>query len=203
MKKIYPVLYGILIGLLATGAILLIAQRNEGVPITLIPAPTSTHTAIPKPTPTRSPIIVQIGGQIVNPGIYSMGTEDRLGDLISAAGGLTDLADNARVNAAAFLQDGDYFYIPRLDEEIPGTANNSFTSIQNSRGIQINFPIDLNLATAEDLEALPGIGPSKAEDIISHREQIGSFSSIEDLLEVPGVGEKTLESLKDLIFVEP
>ena len=203
MKKSYPILYGILIGLLASGAILLISQRQEGIPITLMPAPTSTQTTTPKPTSTPSPIIVQIGGQVKIPGLYSIDPQARLGDLIAEAGGLTNLADHERVNLAAMLQDGDYFYIPLVDEEIPETACNSFANVQISRGIVINFPIDLNQANQEDLEALPGIGPSKAQDIIAYRDQNGSFTSVDDLLNIPGIGEKTLESLIDLLIVEP
>ncbi len=203
MKRYFPILFGILIGLLAAGAILLISNREEGVPIILSPAPTSTNTALPKPSPTPSPIIVQIGGQIQQPGVYTMRADTRLGDLVEKAGGLTTRADTARVNLAAVLRDGDYFYIPGLDEEIPETARNSLAGIQISKDIQLNFPIDLNLAELEELEALPGIGPSKAEEIISYREQIGGFSTIEDLLDVPGIGEKTLTSLMDLIFVDP
>lgn len=202
MKQWHQITLGVLIGLLASGLILLISRPQQGQPVLLSPAPTPTQTAPPKPTATPPPIIVQIGGEVQNPGIYSIDEQARFGDLIDLAGGLTDLADVRRVNHAATLRDGDYFYIPALDEIIPNTARNApQNSTEQIKGI--NFPLDLNQASQDELESLPGIGPTKAADIVAYREQFGPFSSIDQLMEVPGIGEGIVDSLRDYLVIAP
>lgn len=202
MKKWYLVLYGFLLGLLSTGVILLISQRERGIPVTLNPAPTATQTMRPKATPSRVPIQVQIGGEIVNPGIFLVDEESRLADLITKAGGLTSAADNDRINFAALLHDGDYFFIPSIDQLIPETARNAPLNIDLDENSKFVYPFDLNEASQEALESLPGIGPEKAADILAYKEQFGPFSSVDDLLNVPGIGQKTLETIRDFLIVE-
>ena len=197
------ILMGVLIGLMATGAILLIAQPNRGSPITLLPAPTVTPTSLPKPSATVTPIQVLIKGQVVNPGIYTLEKNARLLDLIELAGGLTQQADQNRVNQAFLLRDGDYFYIPSLEEKIPDTARNAPGNNPLDDPSFFEYPLDLNAATQEGLESLPGIGPSKAEEIITYREQNGPFVTVEDLLNVPGVGPAILESIREYLIIEP
>ncbi len=201
MKKWYLVLFGFLIGLLSTGLILLLSQSDHGVPIILNPAPTPTQAPNPTPSPKNAPIQVQIGGEIVRPGIYLIDETARLADLITEAGGLTSTADMDRVNFAALLHDGDYFFIPSYDQLIPETARNAPLNINLDENNKFQYPLDLNEASQEALESLPGIGPEKAADILSYKEKIGTFSSVDDLLNVPGIGEKTLETLREYLFV--
>ena len=203
MKTWSYILMGILIGLLATGAILLIAQPNRGAPITLLPAPTATATALPRPSVTPAPIQVLIKGQVVNPGTYSLEKNARLVDLIKLAGGLTQQADQNRVNQAFLLRDGDYFYIPAVDEKIPDTARNAPGNNPLDDPSFFEYPLDLNTATQEALESLPGIGPSKAAEIITYRVQNGAFVSVDDLLNVPGIGPAILETIQDYLIIEP
>lgn len=193
---------GLLIGLLAAGLILLIAQPRQGVPIMLEPAPTLTPTGFPVPTRTPEPILVQVGGAIQNPGVYTLASGSRLSGLIQAAGGLTDGADADRVNNAAILRDGDYYYLPLPDETIPETATNAPQNLQTAGESGITYPINLNTATQEELESLPGIGPSKAADILAYRDAHGPFTSLEDLANVPGIGPSTVESLSNYLYVE-
>ncbi|MCB2203038.1 helix-hairpin-helix domain-containing protein [bacterium] len=201
-KPWMQILFGALIGLLITGALLLIARPTQGQPITLDPAPSPTATHPPSPTKTLKPIMVQIAGAIQEPGVFALSKESRLSDLIDLAGGLSEAADIDRVNQAAILRDGGYFYIPIEDETIPETANNA-PGVSNSDGsATYNYPLDLNQASQDELESLPGIGPSKAADILSYREEHGPFTSLDDLVNVPGIGEVTVDALMEFLYVE-
>jgi competence protein ComEA len=168
-----------------------------------MPAPTPTQTSPPKATITSAPIQVLIKGQVVNPGKYVLQKESRLMDLIQIAGGLTDLADESRVNDVFILRDGDYFYIPTSDEVIPETARNAAVNIPLGDIAVFDYPLNLNEASQEALESLPGIGPSKAIDIIAYRDQHGPLLSVDDLLNVQGIGPATLEEIREYLIVEP
>ncbi len=196
-------LLGVLFGLLAAGAILLVCKPESGTPIVLNPAPTPSLTSSPKPTETAAPIQVQIGGEIVSPGVYSIEKTTRLGDLINIAGGLTSLADLDRINHASLLHDGDYFFIPSINDPIPETARNAFVDAYLEEDDNLTYPLDLNLASQEALETLPNIGPAKAEDIIEYRDAVGRFADLEELLNIEGIGEKTLETLRDYLIISP
>lgn len=203
MNQVRQMIYGILVGLLAAGGIILISRQDRGVPITLSPAPTPTQTSFPKPTKTAEPIQVQIGGEILDPGIYELPENSRVLMLINLASGLTAQADHDRINLAALLKDGDYFYIPAVNEDIPETASNAPKNRFESSEIEFDYPLDLNDTTQDALESLPGIGPTKASDILAYRDKVGRFSSVEELLNVPGIGQVTLETIRDYIICEP
>lgn len=203
MKQFHQTIFGLLIGLLAAGLILIIAKPNFGEPITLAPAPTVTETSVPEPTKTPVPILAQINGEINTPGIYEMSQNSRLSDLISAAGGLTTNADERYINLALLIRDGDYFFIPSEDQEIPEIARNSPNNFFVGQDDLFQYPININEATQEDLESLPGIGPAKAVDILEYRQMVGSFTALEDLLEISGIGPATLEALSDYLICEP
>jgi competence protein ComEA len=202
MKPWQILLTGVLFGLLATGAILLLARPQQGQPILLSPLPTATTTTFPKPTATFPPIQVLIKGQVASPGVYFVAKESRLADLINLAGGLTDKADVSRVNDVFELRDGDYFYIPSFGEIIPETARNAPGNNPLDDPNYFDYPLDINTASQEALESLPGIGPTKAADIITYREESGGFVSIDDLLNVPGIGKATLDAIRDYIIIQ-
>jgi len=203
MKQYQQIIFGILIGLLAAGLILLISKPAEGEPIALAPAPTPTITLAPKPTNTDLPILVHIEGEVNKPGIYSLQQNARLEDLILSAGGLTDTADNTRVNLALAIRDGDYIFIPNIEEEIPNIARNAPINLTEDQENFYTYPLNINEVDQLALESLPGIGPAKAADIIAYRQMLGSFTSLEDLLDVSGIGPATLESLLDYLICEP
>jgi competence protein ComEA len=192
---------GLLIGLLSAGLILLVAQPRQGVPIQLEPAPTLTPTGVPGPSPTPEPILVQVGGAIAQPGVYTLPCESRLDALIQAAGGLTSDADVDRINYAVQLRDGDYYYLPMPNETLPETATNAPQNLQAAEN-GISYPINLNTATQEELESLPGIGPSKAADILAYRDSHGPFLTLEDLANVSGIGPTTVEALCDYLYLD-
>lgn len=138
-------------------------------------------------------VMVDIKGEVKDPGVYALKSTQRIVDAIQVAGGFLSEADQKQVNLAQKLTDEMVIYIPKVGEE----GVSSLPPLNDGNDGKIN----LNQATVEQLETLPGIGPSKAEDILSYREEVGSFKAIEDLKEVSGIGEKTFEKLKDLISV--
>jgi competence protein ComEA len=144
----------------------------------------------------KSIFVIDVKGEIVHPGVYEMEAGARVHQLIKEAGGLNDDADEMAINLAAPLEDGMVIYIPRKgegeDNPIP------IQSQQEDKDEKVN----INLATSEELQTLTGIGPSKAETIITYREENGLFKAPESLLEVSGIGEKSLEKIKDEITVK-
>ncbi|WP_225230370.1 helix-hairpin-helix domain-containing protein [Cytobacillus stercorigallinarum] len=139
-------------------------------------------------------VMVDIKGEVKDPGVYELKNTQRIVDAIQVAGGFLSEADQQQVNLAQKLTDEMVIYIPKVGEE----SVSSLPTLNDGNEGKIN----LNQATVEQLETLPGIGPTKAEDILSFREENGSFKAIEDLKEISGIGEKTFEKLKDLISVD-
>ena len=139
-------------------------------------------------------LIVEIKGEVMKPGVYAMKKDSRLNDLVLEAGGASPDANLRHINLAIRLIDGDSFYIPNLNEEemsLPqpgGTGNNDKT-------------IDLNKATKEELMTVPGIGPSTADNIINYRDEAGRFNSVDDLINVDRIGDKTLEKIRAYFIV--
>ena len=158
------------------------------------PSPTSSTTA--------AQLVVHAAGAVVVPGIHSVPPGSRVSDLLAAAGGAAPDADLDRVNLAAAVADGERVWFPRLGEEaeppVVAGAGGGGTSGGDAGS---PAPIDLNAATAEELDTLPGVGPATAAAILEHRSTHGPFTSVEDLLDVPGIGEAKLEQLRDLVTV--
>ena len=140
-------------------------------------------------------IIIDIKGEINTPGVYEMQLGDRMIDIVDRAGGLTDDASETAINLAEKLQDEMAVIIPKEGDE--PLESNDISSMESGASSSETDKINLNHATQSELETLNGIGPSKAEAIISYREENGLFQTVEDVLEVSGIGEKTLESFKD------
>ncbi|APH04313.1 helix-hairpin-helix domain-containing protein [Bacillus weihaiensis] len=145
------------------------------------------------------PLVIDIKGEIKVPGVYEVGANERVHHLIEKAGGFTKEADELAVNLAAPLQDGMVLYIPKQGEQ---PENLYITSALPQNDDEKQKLININTATSEELQTLNGIGPAKAEAIITHREQNGLFQKIEDLLDVSGIGDKSLEKLKEFITVD-
>lgn len=151
---------------------------------------------------TTAEIIVHIDGEVVKPGIVSLPTEARITDAISAAGGLTELADTSKINLAYSLQDGQKVYIPSIND------TQVETYIQNDAGDNVivqdsssSSLININSATQSELDSLPGIGPSTASKIIDYRNKNGDFKNIEDLMNVSGIGEAKFNNIRDYICI--
>ena len=149
-----------------------------------------------------SEIIIHIDGEVVSPGIVTLNDGSRISDAISAAGGLTENADLTNVNLAYVLHDGQKIHIPNISDEknlqtvIQDAGNNVIVSdsIAQPR-------ININKASQSELESLPGIGSSIAMKIIEYRESNGKFKSIEEIMNVNGIGESKYNIIKDYISI--
>lgn len=131
-------------------------------------------------------IMVDIKGEVENPGIYECHEGDRIHDIIQMAGGFTNQADERSVNLAQRVQDEMSIIVEKKGQEMT-----------HANSVNDNQKINLNTADTDELESLNGIGKSKAEAIIKYREENGYFSSIDDLLNVSGIGEKTFENIQE------
>ena len=120
-------------------------------------------------------------------------------DAVAAAGGAADDADLERLNLAAPVTDGQRIAVPRLGDPAPPTAAGDPSASGSSSNGAPAGPIDLNTATATDLETLPGIGPTLADAIVREREKLGGFKSVDDLKQVRGIGEGRFADIRDLV----
>lgn len=146
-------------------------------------------------------IIVDIGGEVVSPMVVELDEGSRVGDAIEAAGGVTENADLTDINRAAFVEDGEKIYIPSAEiegEDGEGDGEVSSSGRQTGRS---DGRININTADSAQLQELDGIGPATAQKIIDYRKENGRFSSIEDIKNVSGIGDKSFEKIKDRIKV--
>lgn len=145
-------------------------------------------------------VTVHIAGAVFEPGLVTLGEGARVADAVTAASGLTAVADLDRTNLAAPVADGARVFIPVRGQPVPGEIVPTGGSGGGSGGGEPG-PLDLNSADSTQLESLPGIGPATAEAIISHRDENGPFESVDALIDVRGIGEAKLEALRDLVNV--
>ena len=178
MKKTFlTVIAGILVGMLLSGIIWNTSRQPLGNPIEL------------RPPPEPEPISVHIIGAVAEPGVYDIPKESRVIDAVNAAGGFLPVADQDNINLAAIVEDGVKIEIEKRAIYNTGGGNNS------------SGRININTASLEELDTLPGIGPATAQAIIDHRQQSGSFQRIEDITNVSGIGIATYDRIKDMISV--
>jgi competence protein ComEA len=140
-------------------------------------------------------LFVDIKGEVNAPGVYEVDELSRVKDVIMLAGGFTSQAEPNGVNLAQKITDEMVIYVPAKGEDITGLTS-QITSSSEKRVVNIND------ASKDELETLPGVGPSKADAIITFREENGLFKSVDELEQVPGIGEKSLEKLRDYISIQ-
>lgn len=186
------------VALVAVGALVL--RRPAPPPELSLPVASSTTATAPTTEPAPTVLVAHAAGAVARPGVYRLDAGARVADLVAAAGGLTAAADGDRVNLAAPLDDGAQVYVPEEGEEPPPTSAPA--------GVPPGDPdagpaelVDLNDATAEDLDALPGVGPATAQAILDWRAANGGFTSVDQLLDVRGIGEAKLAELRPLVTV--
>ena len=169
----------------------------DGGPEASLPRASESLPVAPA-TPLSSPapaVVVQAAGAVVHPGLYHLPPGARVDDLVTAAGGLAPDADSDRINLAAPVADGQKIYVPRLGEPIPPDVNAAGASPSAPE------PIDLNSASVAQLDGLPGVGPATAQAVVDYRSQHGRFRSVDDLLNVRGIGAAKLEQIRPLVRV--
>lgn len=167
-------------------------------------------------TTEKEKIIVHISGAVQNEGIVELESGSRVADAIEKAGGLKENAYMDEINLAYQLEDGEKIHIPTVEEQKEKenqeskvenesatgsdgtTSRSSNSSINNGSQTKIN----INTATEEELDTLPGIGPSTATKILDYRKEKGKFKTIEEIKEVSGIGESKYEKIKDRITVK-
>lgn len=178
--------------------------------------PTSSSTASPekasasrsneeKPAPSMNEepkiITVDVKGAVKQPGVYELRVGSRVHDAIYKAGGMTADANSQSVNLAQKLSDEAVIYVAKEGEEAPELGS-SESAAKSSASAEKTGKVHLNRATEAELQTVSGIGQKRAQDIIAYREANGPFRSVEDLKNVSGIGEKTLEKLKDAFTVD-
>lgn len=173
----------VLVALAVTVAIGIL--RGAGAPVESVPRQSGGDAAAP------ASVYVHVSGAVIAPGLYVLGDSARVIDAVAAAGGFGPDADESAVNLARPLSDGEQIVVPLQGAAVaPGGGEPPGDG-----------RIDLNRADAAALDTLPRIGPAMAERIIAWREANGGFTSVEDLLAVPGIGDKMLEGLRELVRV--
>ena len=190
MKTWQAVLFAILGTLLATGIVYLVSQPARGAPIQLLPAP------------TMSPLVIHISGAVHEPGLYQLPPGSRFNDAVQAAGGLLDEADPSRINLAAPLTDGVSLIIPSQagPEELalPETGSAPSATTRSGAAVEPGL-LDINIATVEEFENLPEIGPVIAQRIVEYRQANGPFTTLEAIQNVNGIGPVTFERIRPFI----
>ena len=156
-------------------------------------------------------ITIYVSGEVKNPGVVTLSSDQRLATAVEKLGGLTEYADMNNINLAMKLEDEMHYIIPKKGEKIKtnivtsqnDTSNNDIVSENNfnsneSEGNKIN----INTADLDELDKIPGVGEATANKILNYREENGQFKSIEEIKNVNGIGEKKFENMKELICVK-
>jgi competence protein ComEA len=191
--------------LLALAAILVAAHLlggggETGASVSTIPTLTAPATpsvgsspAVSAPDSAPNVLVVDVAGAVRHPGLYRLPSGSRIADAVARAGGMSRRAAAALVNLAAPLADGEQVLVPSSVAGAAGAAAAGGAASPSA-------PVDLNSATAEQLDALPGIGPVTAQKIVNYRTQHGPFTSVDDLDAIPGIGPARIENLRGLVI---
>ncbi|HEM2830849.1 helix-hairpin-helix domain-containing protein [Streptococcus suis] len=148
-----------------------------------------------------SQLVVDVKGAVAKPGLYTLEADARVNDAVEAAGGLTSQADPKSINLAQKLSDEAVVYVASKDENISVVASTTASSAM-SQEEKNTSQVNLNTATEADLQTISGIGAKRATDIIAYREANGGFKSVDDLNNVSGIGDKTMESIRPYVTVD-
>lgn len=173
------------------------ASPTAGVELSSTHAPAGEVGA----TPSSETLLVHVVGAVASPGVYEVSPGMRVVDGIAAAGGLSGDADPSQLNMARALVDGEQLRVPRLGEAPTEPVTDGGDSSGTAGASVSGELVNLNTATATELEQLPRIGPAMSSRIIDYREQNGGFTAVEDLKEVAGIGDATYEGLVELVTV--
>jgi competence protein ComEA len=164
------------------------ASISTAVPPLTVPAADDAASTVTAP----AVLVVDVAGAVRRPGLYRLPTGARIADAIARAGGMSRHASAASVNLAAPLADGEQVLVPSALAGVAASPSEGSPSP--------SAPVDLNSATAEQLDALPGIGPVTAQKIVDYRTAHGPFTSVDDLDAIPGIGPSRIENLRGLVI---
>ena len=177
-------------------------------PAEILPMAGSVEIPIPAPSPVPDParIVVDVVGAVVRPGLHELPVGSRVADAVEAAGGLTAEADRMRLNLAEPLIDGSRLWVPAVGEAVGPdvvaiTAGSGAGGGAGAGDGRLAAPLNINTASAAELEDLPGIGPALATAIVEHRRRSGPFSTVDELVEVSGIGPVKLEQIRPVATV--
>ena len=154
--------------------------------------------SMPPPSSPGAHVLVHVVGQVRHPGLVRLDSGARVADALRKAGGTTRRADLSAVNLARVVADGEQVFVPAPGQSPPVPVARGSTAAPSAGG---GAPVDLNTATEADLDTLPGVGPVIAGRIVAWRQEHGRFTSIEELTEVSGIGDATLERLRPLVRI--
>ena len=177
-------------------------------PAEIIPMAGSRQISVPVPSPLQNPgrIVVDVVGAVARPGLHELPAASRVADAVAAAGGLTAEADRMRLNLAAPLADGSRLWVPVVGEAaapevVPATAGTGDQGGNRAGGGLGATPVNLNRADEVELQQLPGIGPALAAAIVEQRRRSGPFATVDELIEVSGIGPVKLDQIRPLVTV--
>ena len=188
-------------------------EETEAVDAEITKAAKEEEQAEPVETPTETAetlgkIFVDVCGAVVNPGVYEMEGDSRIFQAIEAAGGFLPEAATRLVNQAQPVSDGQQIYVPTQEEAeagnypMPEESTSTLGSPGDDTDENASDTVNINTADAAALKTLTGIGEAKARAILSYREEHGAFSTVEEIMQVPGIKESTFSAIKDKIAVK-
>jgi competence protein ComEA len=152
---------------------------------------------------TPQTILVHVAGAVKNPGVYELQFGSRIGDALEKAGGYIDSSGQGLLNLAEVLEDGQKIFVPFEGEIVDYPLVTKSENPLKKADVKLTplSPLNINTSTKEELMCLPGIGETRAMDIIEYRKKVGGFKKKSDIMNVNGIGEKIYEKIKDLIYI--
>lgn len=191
-NRLYWLLISLLLAALTSGIIYGLMHRPAPTNIQVLPPP---PTALPTPAPTQGPLRVYVSGAVAAPDVYTLPPGSTVQQAIESAGGSLAEANLDAVNLSQVVQDQAHVHVPQIGQGSAPAAG----AESSSSGALVN----INTANSEELQTLPGIGPAMAQRIIDYRQENGAFESIEELVNVKGIGAATLEKLQNFVSIGP
>jgi competence protein ComEA len=187
---------GLFLGIIVIALVIAFTGQTRPAPIFISPPPPS---ATPLATATTAPMHVYISGEVAQPNVYELPSGAILLDAVNAAGGFSEDANRDIVNLALPLSDGMHVHVPdnSVESLLPPVSGGTLPNSEPT-----NTTININTASLEELDRLPGVGPSIAQKIIDYRQENGPFTSIEEIQNVSGIGPAKYEQIKDLITLQ-
>ena len=173
------------------------SRSEDQLPFATTSASAAATPIAASTTTIASSLVVYVTGSVVAPGVYSLTAHARVTDAIAAAGGAVADADLDVVNLAATVRDGERIYVPRVGEVVPAVIGND-AAVGDAVAAG---PVNVNSATEDQLDVLPGVGPATAAAIVAHRQQNGPFQDVDQLGDVRGIGPAKLDALRGLVTV--